>query len=200
MDSATSSASPRRTRAFSTWARPRRRSPSRPGCIGSAPRPDSLPEPGRETTRTRVGPMACSTLSAFTAALTRCVSTSARQASRPPVTLQPRLQRQRPEHPLGSWHFHVGTYDGAEARSYFDGAFVPIPSFKDNEGNTHSKNPYLFADGLNDEPCELTVGAVRLSDGPGNFMEGQIARLRVWDRALSATEVAELYIAEATAL
>ncbi|MBO0983937.1 LamG domain-containing protein [Rathayibacter sp. SD072] len=102
--------------------------------------------------------------------------------------------------PIGSWHLHVGTFDGVEARSYLDGAFEAIPSFKDNQGQTYSKNPYSFPYELNSTPCEFTVGAVRLTTGPGNYMQGRLAKLRVWDRALSATEIAAIYAEEALSL
>lgn len=98
------------------------------------------------------------------------------------------------------WQLHVGTYDGAEARSYLNGAFQAISSFTDSVGNTYSKNPYPFADGLNSTPCEFTVGAVTLTAGPGNYFGGEMAKLRVWDRALSASEIAALYTAESAVL
>ncbi len=100
----------------------------------------------------------------------------------------------------GTWQLHVGTYDGTEIRSYLNGAFTPIPTYTDGLGNTYAKNPFSFTDGLNSEPCEFTVGAVTLTAGPGNFFVGSIARLRVWNRALSPVEIANLYAAEAASL
>jgi hypothetical protein len=98
------------------------------------------------------------------------------------------------------WEFHVGTYDGAIAKSFLNGAFVAIDSFKDNQNNTYRKNPYDFTDGLNAEPCDFTVGAVLVSSGMSNYFGGDIAKVRVWDRALSDTEVKALYDAEVTAI
>lgn len=98
------------------------------------------------------------------------------------------------------WQFHVGTYDGAEARSYLNGVFTPYEDFTDTEGLTYDKNPYAYPDGLNATPCEFTVGAVKLTAGMGNFFNGQIAKLRVWDRALTPAEIARLYAAEVGAI
>ncbi|WP_165759553.1 Ig-like domain-containing protein [Rathayibacter oskolensis] len=98
------------------------------------------------------------------------------------------------------WQLHVGTYDGTQAVSYLDGAAVAIPRFVDNQKNVYAKNPYLFPDGLNPTPGDFTVGAVELSTGPGNYAQGTFAKLRVWDRALTADEVRALYEAERTAL
>ena len=54
----------------------------------------------------------------------------------------------------------------------------------------------VFIPDLNPTPAEFTVGAVRLTGGYGNFLHGEIAKLRVWDRALSPTEIRALYLAE----
>ena len=98
------------------------------------------------------------------------------------------------------WQLHVGTYDGAAARSYLNGAFAGIPTYTDNQGAVYSKNPYLFTEGLNAEPCDFTVGAVTLTAGLGNFFAGRVAKLRVWDRALTAAEIQALYTTESTVL
>ena len=100
----------------------------------------------------------------------------------------------------GAWELHVGTYDGAEIRSYLNGTFTPVPTYTDGLGNTYAKNPYSHPDGLNTALSEFTVGACRLAAGPGNFFTGTIAKLRVWNRALSAAEVANLYAAEVTSI
>ncbi|KQQ22870.1 hypothetical protein ASF48_06960 [Rathayibacter sp. Leaf299] len=96
----------------------------------------------------------------------------------------------------GAWQLHVGTYDGAQAISYLNGVAERYPTYTDGLGNTYSKNPYVFTAGLNSTPCDFTVGAVELTAGPGNYVIGSIARLRVWDRALTPQEVAALYSAE----
>ncbi|MBO0984341.1 Ig-like domain-containing protein [Rathayibacter sp. SD072] len=94
------------------------------------------------------------------------------------------------------WQLHVGTYDGAAAVSYLDGAAVAYPSYTDSTGASYAKNPYLFPDGLNPVPGDFTVGGVELTRGPGNYAIGTLAKVRVWDRALSADEVRALYEAE----
>lgn len=94
------------------------------------------------------------------------------------------------------WRLAVMTYDGAQVRSYLDGCFEPVASYTDVQGVTGPANPYPFAAGLNPTPAEFTVGAVRLTGGYGNFLHGDLARLRVWRRALSATEVRQVYLSE----
>ena len=98
------------------------------------------------------------------------------------------------------WQLHVGTYDGTYAVSYLDGVSVAYPSYKDKLGNTYAKNPYYFPDGLNPVPADFTVGAVQMASIMGNYAEGTIAGLRVWDRALTADQVAALYRDERRAL
>ncbi|WP_181118415.1 LamG-like jellyroll fold domain-containing protein [Rathayibacter sp. AY1B5] len=93
----------------------------------------------------------------------------------------------------GVWQLHVGTYDGTDAVSYLDGSAVSYPSYTDPLNQTYAKNPYRFLDGLNGTPCDFTVGAVELTNGPGNFVIGSIARLRVWDTALTPQQVQALY-------
>ncbi|MCI9857076.1 hypothetical protein [Microbacterium proteolyticum] len=48
-------------------------------------------------------------------------------------------------------------------------------------------------DGLNPTPAEFTVGAVQMASTVGNYAEGTFARVRVWDRALTAEQVRALY-------
>ena len=91
------------------------------------------------------------------------------------------------------WQLHVGTYDGREAVSYLDGAAVAYGPMTDKFGNTYVKNPYPYPDGLNPTPAEFTVGAVQMASTVGNYAEGTFARVRVWDRALTADQVRALY-------
>lgn len=91
------------------------------------------------------------------------------------------------------WQLHVGTYDGREAVSYLDGLSVPLGPLKDKFGNISMKNPYPYPDGLNPSPAEFTVGAVQMASTIGNYAEGTFARVRVWDRALTAEQVRALY-------
>ena len=94
------------------------------------------------------------------------------------------------------WRFAVFTYDGAQIRSYLDGAFESTPSFLDEEGYTRAANPYDYPYGMNPASAEFTVGAVKMTGGYGNFLHGEIANLRVWDRALSQHEIIDIYKAD----
>ncbi|MFZ1250002.1 MAG: LamG-like jellyroll fold domain-containing protein [Candidatus Microsaccharimonas sp.] len=98
------------------------------------------------------------------------------------------------------WEFHVGTYDGTYVRSYLNGTFTPYTNYTDNQSNTYDKNPYYFPNGLNTTLCDFTVGAVKLTSGMSNFFEGSVAKLRVWNRALSAAEITRLYADESSVL
>jgi len=98
------------------------------------------------------------------------------------------------------WQLHLGTYDGTYAVSYLDGVAVAYGSYKDTLGNTYAKNPYYFPDGLNVVPADFTVGAAHMASIMGNYAEGTIAGLRVWDRALTAAEVKSIYDQEKRAL
>ncbi|WP_139344358.1 LamG domain-containing protein [Rathayibacter sp. VKM Ac-2630] len=100
----------------------------------------------------------------------------------------------------GVWQLHVGTYDGAEAVSYLDGTATGYPKFTDKLGATYAKNPYRFDEGLNAAPGDFVVGAVGRDGGMINRFKGTLARLRVWDRALTAEQVKELYTVERSAL
>ena len=94
------------------------------------------------------------------------------------------------------WYFAVITYDGSEIRSYLDGTFEPFADYDDGT-NIKDANPYLFADGLNDSTIsEFTVGAVKVGASYQNDFGGEIARLKVYDKALSPAEVRNLYLAE----
>lgn len=102
----------------------------------------------------------------------------------------------------GSWHFVAFTYDGNEIRSYLDGKFeAREPELIRNtagfeglpDGIVESKNPYFFPDGMGDNGSDFTVGAVVLSRGLGNFFEGKIGGLAVFDRALSGEEILEIH-------
>ncbi|WP_158860604.1 LamG domain-containing protein [Lunatibacter salilacus] len=102
----------------------------------------------------------------------------------------------------GSWHFVAFTYEGTEIRSYLDGKFeAREPELIRNtagfdglpDGVIESKNPYYFPDGMGDNGSDFTVGAVVLSRGLGNFFEGKIGGLAVFDRALSGEEILEIH-------
>lgn len=96
----------------------------------------------------------------------------------------------------GVWNFMVGTYDGAQAISYLNGSAASYRGYTDPLGATYAKNPYAFPDGLNTVPVDFTVGACTLTSGLGNFAVATIARVRVWEQALTPQQVLELYRAE----
>lgn len=100
----------------------------------------------------------------------------------------------------GSWQFHVGTYDGAQAVAYLDGATTSYPTYTDNTGATYAKNPYLYPDGLSAVPVDFNVGAVVRDGALINLHKGRIARLRVWDTALTPEQIRALYDQEKLAL
>jgi hypothetical protein len=100
----------------------------------------------------------------------------------------------------GVWQFHAGTYDGAQAVAYLDGTAAPYPSYTDSKGATYPKNPYAFAEGVYPTPTDFLVGAGLRNGTPLNLHKGRIAKLRVWNVALTPEQIKALYDAEKTAL
>ncbi|MEX2512074.1 MAG: LamG domain-containing protein [Cyclobacteriaceae bacterium] len=102
----------------------------------------------------------------------------------------------------GKWHFIAFNYDGNYIKSYLDGVFeerAPEPIRNTSgfeglpEGLIHSKNPYYFPDGMGDNGPDFTVGAVVLRRGMGNFFNGLIGGLAVFNRVLDDREILEIY-------
>jgi hypothetical protein len=85
----------------------------------------------------------------------------------------------------GGWHLVAGTYDGAAARLYVDGALVGSP-IAASPPLTYALSgaSSFYADGYPVEGCALFGNA---DDWPGAIDE-----LRVYDRALSASELGRL--------
>ncbi|MFH1725968.1 MAG: LamG domain-containing protein, partial [Elusimicrobiota bacterium] len=81
--------------------------------------------------------------------------------------------------PLGQWRFVVATYDGAEERIYVDGALEAAQAY------TGPISP-------NDVP--LMIG-VRSPGAPGEYFNGMIDELALFDRAVSAADVQAIYAA-----
>lgn len=100
----------------------------------------------------------------------------------------------------GVWQFHVGTYDGAQAVAYLNGAATAYPAYTDDHGATYARNPYLYPDGLNATATDFMVGAVKRDGELINLHKGAIAKLRVWNSALTPAQVRALYDAEKGAL
>ncbi|TSC88932.1 MAG: thrombospondin N-terminal-like domain-containing protein [Parcubacteria group bacterium Gr01-1014_3] len=76
---------------------------------------------------------------------------------------------------LGQWHHVVGTYDGATVTLYIDGAV--------------SGTPFSYATGITYVDSTLSIGL----PPSGSYWDGAIDEVRVYNRAMSATEVAEHY-------
>ncbi|MFD0960180.1 LamG domain-containing protein [Paenibacillus chungangensis] len=86
----------------------------------------------------------------------------------------------------GKWHFVAFTYDGNEARSYLDGVLDRREQY----------NPYHYPDGLFDggeDGADFTVGAVDRSGEIGNFYNGLLGGLAVFNRALAEDEIMLLH-------
>ena len=103
--------------------------------------------------------------------------------------------------PIDEWCCIAFTYDGDSIRSYVDGVlgrrgpelvshttgFEGYPN-----GLVRARNPYPFADGIGDNGSDFTVGAVCLHSGMGNFYQGLIGGLAVYNRALTSDELSAL--------
>jgi hypothetical protein len=74
----------------------------------------------------------------------------------------------------GSWHLVVGTYDGTNARIYVDGA---LQSTSATSGATNLSGLLYVGDNF----------------GNSNFWKGLIDDVRVYNRVLSASQIAALY-------
>jgi len=72
------------------------------------------------------------------------------------------------------WHYFIGTYDGTGAKIYIDGVSQNLST----ELTTGTKTPNT-----------LTIG----STSSGGYVNSLIDDARVWNRALSAAEVKQLY-------
>ena len=84
----------------------------------------------------------------------------------------------------GYWHHVVGVRDGNNLRLYIDGAESP-------------NSPVSIAGyGDIDDDEELTIGAGNTGEGgSGNddYFDGSISDVKIWNRALSAAEVRQMY-------
>ena len=80
------------------------------------------------------------------------------------------------------WHAAGMSYDGFSGYAWLDG----IPDLRTGI------NPYPLPGGLHDggpDGSDFTVGAVHRGGEMGNFFQGQIAGLAVYERALSPAEM-----------
>ncbi len=88
--------------------------------------------------------------------------------------------------PLDVWQCVGFTYDSKIVKSYLNGQHDARPGL----------SPYAYPGGLFDggtDGSDFTVGAVHRSGEMGNFYEGALGGLAVFDRALSANEMDLLY-------
>lgn len=84
--------------------------------------------------------------------------------------------------PVGEWACIAMTYDGEYSRVYRDGRLDALADF----------NPFPYGEGVFDggaDGADFTVGAVHRGGEWGNFFDGDIAGLAVFDRAVSESEL-----------
>jgi hypothetical protein len=82
------------------------------------------------------------------------------------------------------WHHIVGTYDGTNERIYLDGVLKDTGA---KTWNTHSNAARLSVYGVR-------IGAgTTVSHAPGYFTHANLDDARIYNRALSANEVAAIY-------
>ena len=76
----------------------------------------------------------------------------------------------------GEWHHIVGTYDGTQVRLYFDGSLAGVTATS-------------IGIGYNSE--EFEIGDNRLGPVFEHHFVGEIDAVKVWNRALTPTEIAQ---------
>lgn len=87
-------------------------------------------------------------------------------------------------HPADQWHLVVATGDSRRMALYLDGNLAAETSVS---VSTYGNSDFDF-----------NIGGGGVFDGSGNYFRGQIDEVAVWDRALSASEVAGLASSNAT--
>jgi len=80
--------------------------------------------------------------------------------------------------PVGQWVHVAATRDGATASLYLNGQF-------------ESSATYLFP--VTNKGQGLRIGSIGTTDGWAGFFKGRIDEVRIYDRALTAEDVRELY-------
>ena len=84
--------------------------------------------------------------------------------------------------PIGEWKHVVMTHDGITDRIYFDGVQVNEKAYAGALGKT--THPF----GIGYDPIDIA-----------NYFDGSLDEVRIYNRAMTAQEVMELYIAQSTA-
>ncbi|MCG8586647.1 MAG: LamG domain-containing protein, partial [Pirellulales bacterium] len=87
-----------------------------------------------------------------------------------------------------TWHHIAVTFDGTTTSVYTDGVLA---------SNTSTTNPEVFSPNLNTASNPIRLGGPRFATSAGQF-NGQIDDFRVYSRALSSTDVLQLFNATAT--
>ena len=82
---------------------------------------------------------------------------------------------------LNTWTHIVGVYDGVNVKFYIDGAEVASQAKTGNILNNTTS---------------MDIGAGKTGSGTNEPFEGNIDEVKVWDRALSTTEISEIYTNE----
>ena len=82
--------------------------------------------------------------------------------------------------PFNEWSFVVCTYDGNECRIYLNGVLI------------HSE---LLGIQLMQGPSNLTIAQTKMPNGNWYFFDGTLDDLGYWNRALSESEIQQLYAA-----
>ncbi|TLD69930.1 LamG domain-containing protein [Phragmitibacter flavus] len=83
------------------------------------------------------------------------------------------------------WYCVAMTYDGKASRVYVNGKL----------DTWEQRNPFAYEDGLfdgGDDGADFTVGAVHRGGEWGNFFDGKMAGVAVFNRALSAEELLQI--------
>ena len=84
----------------------------------------------------------------------------------------------------GNWHHVVGVRESGNIKLYLDGS--PVSTQTDSTGNIDSTDPLIIGAGMN-----ASTGVV------GNFYDGKIDEVAIWNTALGETAIQEIYNATA---
>lgn len=82
----------------------------------------------------------------------------------------------------GNWHHFAAVYNDTDMRLYKDGLL-------DSKG---ADNPLVYSGGILDTSDDFLIGAGKFNGGLGNYFDGLIMEVAIFDRALSAAEVLEI--------
>jgi hypothetical protein len=83
---------------------------------------------------------------------------------------------------LYDWHYVVITYDGLVIRLYIDGELV-----------ASKYTYYAIPDNTGTQPIRIGANSYQLLEIPNGLFIGNVDELRIWNRALSASEIPNAY-------